>query len=107
MPREVGRPKFRVYYRNPDLAVHSTHRDASDLNRAVPEGLFIAESNRWNLWSRFPHAIAKMYALATDNECVQSFYARLGFSGLVVCTGLKLSAVPLATDVNGRLCFSD
>ena len=38
-----------------------------------PRGLFIARSEYAELWGHYPHAIAKMYAMAKRHECVLSF----------------------------------
>ena len=53
---------------DPDHAVPDTHLNASHANYLEPEGLFIAESDREDLEDRLPHAVARMYAIATRKE---------------------------------------
>jgi len=50
-----------------------THQFASFEPWVEPKGLFIARSEYGLLWDNFPHAIAKMYAMATRHKCVLSF----------------------------------
>jgi len=53
---------------NPDHTVPDIHWDASQFDYPQTEGLFVAESNREDLWDRFSHVIARMYAMATQNK---------------------------------------
>ena len=73
---EGGSSQIQSMLPKPSLAAPATHLDGSLVNHPAPEGLFITESDRRDLLVRFPDAIAKMYALATQNKCVQSFDTR-------------------------------
>lgn len=53
---------------NSDHAVPDTQWDAAQADYPRKEGLFIAQSDREDLWDRFPHAIARMYAMATQKK---------------------------------------
>jgi len=61
---------------NPDHAVSNTQLEASFNYYPDPEGLFIAESARLDVWSRSPHAIARMYETAIRKKWVWSFDIR-------------------------------
>ena len=65
-------PQIPSILPNTDHAVPRTHWDASHPYYPRPEGLFIAESHRKDLWDPLPHVVARTYHIAIQNKVTKS-----------------------------------